>query len=151
MRFKYSISIYLKQIVYISHFILISFLCIAELFISGSHTRKRNAKHEDCEKAPEVDNSSVFVRYDDNEEYVTATYSCFDGYKLQGKATITCDLETDEWEENPPTCIQNGKFFFIIFSVATLFLCCHAEYVFSYVYFLHFNVKKLCYDVVEVH
>lgn len=57
-----------------------------------------------------MDNAAVVIRYDDNEEFVSATYTCFNGYKLQGKATITCDLDTDEWQENPPTCIVNGKF-----------------------------------------
>ena len=90
--------------------ISISISCLTELFIADSYARKRSAKHEDCEKPPEVDNASVVIRYDDNEEFVSATYTCFNGYKLQGKTTITCDLDTDEWQENPPTCIVNGKF-----------------------------------------
>jgi hypothetical protein len=60
-------------------------------------------KYEDCEKPPDVENASVVVKYDENEEFVTATYQCFDGYKLHGKSSITCDLDVDEWE-NPPTC-----------------------------------------------
>lgn len=63
-------------------------------------------KHEDCEKPPEVENSSVVVKYDDNEEFVTATYKCLDGYKLRGKSSITCDLDIDEWQETPPKCIE---------------------------------------------
>lgn len=61
-------------------------------------------KHEDCEKPPEVENASVLVAYDDSEEFVTATYRCHDGYKLHGKSAITCDLDTDEWQETPPRC-----------------------------------------------
>lgn len=71
-----------------------------------------SAKHEDCEKPPEVENASVNVRIDENEEFVTATYRCSDGYKLNGKAIITCDLDIDEWQENPPTCEQQSKYYF---------------------------------------
>lgn len=63
-----------------------------------------SAKHEDCEKPPEVENASVLVAYDESEEFVTATYRCHDGYKLHGKSAITCDLDTDEWQESPPRC-----------------------------------------------
>ncbi|XP_070502012.1 fibrillin-2-like [Chironomus tepperi] len=88
---------------------LISLIIISLLAINvqDSYARKRSTKHEDCEKPPEVDNAAVVIRYDDNEEFVSATYTCFNGYKLQGKGTITCDLDTDEWQENPPTCIVN--------------------------------------------
>lgn len=66
------------------------------------------AKLEDCEKPPEVENASVVVAYDENEEFVTATYRCHDGFKLRGKKDITCDLDTDEWQETPPLC-EAGK------------------------------------------
>lgn len=66
------------------------------------------SKFEDCEKPPEVEQASVVVSYDENEEFVTATYRCHDGFKLRGKAEVTCDLDTDEWQETPPTCEQ-GK------------------------------------------
>lgn len=66
------------------------------------------SKHEDCEKPPEVENASVVVSFDKNEEFVTATYRCHEGFKLKGKSEITCDLDTDEWEEMPPSC-DKGK------------------------------------------
>jgi hypothetical protein len=75
-----------------------------------------SAKHEDCEKPPEVENASVLVAYDESEEFVTATYRCHDGYKLHGKSAITCDLDTDEWQENPPRCepSEYKKFLFLL-------------------------------------
>lgn len=66
------------------------------------------SKYEDCEKPPEVDHSSVVVSFDENEEFVTAAYRCHDGFKMKGKSEITCDLDTDEWQEMPPGCEQ-GK------------------------------------------
>ena len=62
------------------------------------------AKLEDCEKPPEVDNASVVVTYDENEEFVTATYRCHEGFRMRGKKDMSCDLDTDEWEGNPPSC-----------------------------------------------
>lgn len=67
-----------------------------------------NAKFEDCEKQPEVENASLVVTYDENDEFVTATYRCHKGFKLKGKSKITCDLDTDEWQELPPSC-EPGK------------------------------------------
>lgn len=51
----------------------------------------------------------MLVAYDESEEFVTATYRCHDGYKLHGKAAITCDLDTDEWQENPPSCVSSKE------------------------------------------
>lgn len=68
-----------------------------------------SAKYEDCEKPPEVESASVLVATDESEEFVTATYRCHDGYKLHGRAAITCDLDTDEWQENPPSCVASKK------------------------------------------
>lgn len=84
------------------------------------------AKFEDCEKPPEVEVSvlegkwkdylilfqqfsTVVVSYDENEEFVTAAYRCQNGYRIEGKSEITCDLDTDEWLLNPPQC-QPGIF-----------------------------------------
>lgn len=74
------------------------------------------AKFEDCEKPPEVENASLVVSYDENEEFVTATYRCHEGFKLRGKSDITCDLDTDEWQETPPSCEAGkvGKLFLIL-------------------------------------
>jgi hypothetical protein len=48
--------------------------------------------------------STVVVSYDENEEFVTAAYRCQNGYRIEGKSEITCDLDTDEWLQNPPKC-----------------------------------------------
>jgi Sushi repeat (SCR repeat) len=48
----------------------------------------------------------VVVRTDENEEFVTATYRCEEGYRLNGKSELTCDLDTDEWQGQPPTCTE---------------------------------------------
>jgi fibulin 1/2 len=81
--------------------IYIKFIILASFFFIESH-----GKYEDCEKPPEVEYASVVVKFDENEEFVTATYRCQDGFKLNGKTSITCELDTDEWQENPPTCEQ---------------------------------------------
>lgn len=73
--------------------------------IAGSVT---GAKYEDCENPPEVDNASVVIAHDVNEEFVTATYRCHEGFKLRGKKDMTCDLDTDEWQGSPPNC-ETGK------------------------------------------
>ena len=56
--------------------------------------------------------STVVVSYDENEEFVTAAYRCQNGYRIEGKSEITCDLDTDEWLLNPPEC-QPGIFLII--------------------------------------
>jgi hypothetical protein len=68
-----------------------------------------NAKFEDCEKPPEVRHSSVIVKTDENEEFVTATYRCDEGYRLVGKSEITCDLDVDEWKGQPPQCSEGEQ------------------------------------------
>ena len=40
----------------------------------------------------------------------TATYSCNDGYELDGQSTRTC-LSTCHWSGNKPTCKLVGKFY----------------------------------------
>jgi Sushi repeat (SCR repeat) len=55
-----------------------------------------------------VERAAVVVAYDENEEFVTASYRCQEGFTLKGKSEITCDLDTDEWLEMPPTC-EPGK------------------------------------------
>ncbi|CRK94788.1 CLUMA_CG008282, isoform A [Clunio marinus] len=65
------------------------------------------SKYEDCEKPPEVEHGLVLVSFDENEEYVKATYRCNDGYRLRGNSEITCDLDTDEWEQESPNCVED--------------------------------------------
>lgn len=35
---------------------------------------------------------------------MSVTYVCTDGYTLQGEAELLCNLDTDEWQGDPPTC-----------------------------------------------
>uniref|UniRef100_A0A182SGF3 Sushi domain-containing protein n=1 Tax=Anopheles maculatus TaxID=74869 RepID=A0A182SGF3_9DIPT len=64
--------------------------------------------YEDCEQPPEIAHGSARLTVDDNEEYVTAHYTCKSGYRLQEPqlAAIRCSIETDEWEANKlPVCV----------------------------------------------
>jgi hypothetical protein len=63
-----------------------------------------SAKYEDCDQPPDIENGSSSIQVDENEEYVTATYTCDDGFRLVGKSQMTCDLDTDEWTGAPPKC-----------------------------------------------
>lgn len=56
----------------------------------------------------------MIVKTDENEEFVTATYRCDDGYHMKGKSEITCDLDDDEWKGQPPQCIE-GEFHILLF------------------------------------
>lgn len=53
--------------------------------------------------------STVVISFDENEEFVTANYRCQSGFKLEGKNKITCDLDTDEWTDEPPKCQQGSS------------------------------------------
>lgn len=68
-----------------------------------------SAEHEDCEIPPKIDHGTVKLSADENDDIVTALYSCKSGFKLQGNAEIYCDLDTDVWQSDPPTC-HEGKF-----------------------------------------
>lgn len=59
----------------------------------------------DCERPPPVPNASVnLVDDDDTENLVSAVYACAAGYRLLGEAELFCDLDTDEWQGEPPAC-----------------------------------------------
>lgn len=61
----------------------------------------------DCERPPPVPNASVNLVDDadtDTENLVSAVYACAAGYRLLGEAELFCDLDTDEWQGEPPTC-----------------------------------------------
>lgn len=64
--------------------------------------------YEDCEQPPEIAHGSARLTVDDNEEYVTAHYTCKAGYRLQEPqlAQLRCSIETDEWDSTKlPVCI----------------------------------------------
>jgi Sushi repeat (SCR repeat) len=67
-----------------------------------------NAQHEDCERPPSIAHGSGRLLVDDNEDVVKAIYNCAPGYELEGKATLNCDLDNDEWQGEPPKCVA-GK------------------------------------------
>ncbi|XP_050093907.1 fibrillin-1-like [Anopheles aquasalis] len=61
--------------------------------------------YEDCEQPPELAHAKARLTVDDNEEYVTAHYTCQTGYRLQdpaGASHLRCSIETDEWLTAPP-------------------------------------------------
>lgn len=41
---------------------------------------------------------------DDDGDLVSVTYVCSDGFTLHGEAELLCNLDTDEWQGEPPTC-----------------------------------------------
>ncbi|XP_041774174.1 fibrillin-2 isoform X3 [Anopheles merus] len=66
--------------------------------------------YEDCEQPPEIAHGSARLTVDDNEEYVTAHYTCKTGYRLQEPqlAQLRCSIETDEWDSTKlPVCIPD--------------------------------------------
>nr|XP_040220897.2 fibrillin-2 isoform X4 [Anopheles coluzzii] len=66
--------------------------------------------YEDCEQPPEIAHGSARLTVDDNEEYVTAHYTCKAGYRLQEPqlAQLRCSIETDEWDSTKlPVCIPD--------------------------------------------
>lgn len=58
----------------------------------------------DCERPPHVDHASVNLADDETDDMVSATYVCTTGYRLHGAAKLLCDLDTDEWQSDPPAC-----------------------------------------------
>lgn len=62
------------------------------------------AASTDCERPPHVDNASVNLVDDEIGDLVSATYACAAGYRLHGEAELFCDLDTDEWQGDPPEC-----------------------------------------------
>uniref|UniRef100_A0A1B0D5U3 Uncharacterized protein n=1 Tax=Phlebotomus papatasi TaxID=29031 RepID=A0A1B0D5U3_PHLPP len=63
-----------------------------------------NGQHFDCEQPPEVENASSKLSVDDAEDSVSARYTCDPGFELQGEPDLFCDLDTDEWQGQPPIC-----------------------------------------------
>lgn len=55
-----------------------------------------------------VKHSTVLVSYE-SKDFVSAIYRCDTGFKSKGKLQISCDLDTDEWIEEPPQC-EPGNF-----------------------------------------
>lgn len=65
--------------------------------------------YRDCENPPRVQHSTNELNEDEEtEDLVIAIYKCNDGFKLVGDANLYCNLNSDEWQGEPPTC-QPGK------------------------------------------
>uniref|UniRef100_A0A182KIV2 Sushi domain-containing protein n=1 Tax=Anopheles christyi TaxID=43041 RepID=A0A182KIV2_9DIPT len=76
--------------------------------VAAAPTTSNGEPFEDCEQPPEIAHGAARLTVDDNEEYVTAHYTCKTGYRLQEPqlAQLRCSIETDEWESTKlPVCI----------------------------------------------
>ncbi|XP_067646329.1 fibrillin-3 [Eurosta solidaginis] len=62
------------------------------------------AHYEDCENAPYVEHSSIEII--DEEDTVRALYKCDEGYELRGTTELVCNLDTDQWDTDPPICVK---------------------------------------------
>ncbi|XP_065361429.1 fibrillin-2 isoform X2 [Calliphora vicina] len=65
------------------------------------------AVYEDCEVPPSVRNANIKI--EDEEDTIRAIYSCQPGFELRGPHELICDLDTDEWNANPPECVQQQR------------------------------------------
>lgn len=55
--------------------------------------------------------SYATVRIEDDDDNVRAIYACNSGYILEGETELICDLNTDKWDNNPPTCVKSKNLF----------------------------------------
>ncbi|XP_037034819.1 fibrillin-1 isoform X2 [Bradysia coprophila] len=61
--------------------------------------------HTNCDRPPHLENGwTKPLVEDDNGDLVSVTYVCNDGFILQGESELLCNLDTDEWQGEPPTC-----------------------------------------------
>lgn len=73
-------------------------------------TAGQQQTYEDCEQPPDIAHGSARITVDQSEEFVTAHYSCNAGYRIEGKTTFRCDIDSDEWQiAELPKCLR-GKF-----------------------------------------
>ena len=56
---------------------------------------------------PSVENGSIAL--EDNDDTVRAIYTCNNGFQMSGADELICDLDTDEWDKNPPTCVKGDS------------------------------------------
>ncbi|XP_058980408.1 latent-transforming growth factor beta-binding protein 4 isoform X2 [Musca domestica] len=77
---------------------LLIFLAAAALFGVGA------AVHEDCEVPPPTKFATIQIKSE--EDVIRAFYTCEGGYELQGPNELVCDIDTDEWNTDPPQCVQ---------------------------------------------
>ncbi|XP_034480924.1 uncharacterized protein LOC117786685 [Drosophila innubila] len=82
-----------------AHFILCVLSCIA---FSGV----TNAVYEDCKTPPPVDNARADLVEDEINHVNTAIYNCAVGYVMKGPNQLNCNVNTEEWQGDPPTCVK---------------------------------------------
>ncbi|XP_062552414.1 fibrillin-1-like isoform X2 [Armigeres subalbatus] len=87
-----------------SHILLLLLTSLAQ-----SSFGQRRPAYEDCEQPPEIAYGSARITVDETEEFVTARYSCPAGFRLEGKADIRCDIDSDEWQvKELPKCVKES-------------------------------------------
>ncbi|XP_032596993.2 uncharacterized protein LOC6556435 [Drosophila grimshawi] len=64
-----------------------------------------HAVYEDCKTPPPVDHARAELF--ESENINTATYSCSAGYAMKGDNKLICNVETEEWQGEPPACIKS--------------------------------------------
>lgn len=64
------------------------------------------AVYEDCEVPPPVKFATIQIT--DEEDSIRVSYTCQTGYVLQGPSELECNLDTDEWNTDPPICAKSA-------------------------------------------
>ncbi|XP_062134383.1 uncharacterized protein LOC133844425 isoform X2 [Drosophila sulfurigaster albostrigata] len=82
-----------------AHLILCVLSCIA---FSGV----ANAVYEDCQTPPPVDHAQAELFVSESNHVNTAIYSCASGYVLKGPKELLCNVDTEEWQGEPPICLK---------------------------------------------
>ncbi|XP_030385204.1 fibrillin-2 isoform X2 [Scaptodrosophila lebanonensis] len=81
------------------HYILCALTCAA--FVAAAEST--HGVYEDCENPPLVDHGSFELSK--TTEIYRAFYSCKEGFELKGAKELICDVDADEWNTEPPTCV----------------------------------------------
>ncbi|XP_073842989.1 uncharacterized protein isoform X3 [Musca autumnalis] len=76
---------------------LLIFLAAAALFGACA------AVHEDCEVPPPTKFATIEISSE--EDVIRAFYTCQSGYELQGPSELVCDIDSDQWNTDPPQCV----------------------------------------------
>lgn len=74
--------------------------------LTNFHVAVTHAVYEDCKTPPPVDHGRavLFERGPVN----IAVYKCAAGYVLKGSNELLCNVDSEEWQGEPPNCIE-GK------------------------------------------
>ncbi|XP_060658313.1 fibrillin-1 isoform X1 [Drosophila nasuta] len=65
-----------------------------------------NAVYEDCQTPPPVDHAQAELFVSESNHVNTAIYSCASGYVLKGPKELLCNVDTEEWQGEPPICLK---------------------------------------------